>query len=160
MEYIIIIFVVLPYVCFLRARVDEKIEKYLQEYQGEDYQFVKSTVAVKGKKAYYSVNGKISREMGILPTNFSGKNDLPDILILTYQMAEQGGNLPGYNYVVNYHISAFPASLEQRFGRVDRMGSLYPDIHICYLISERRYSGDIYTINFFSIIRFNIFSIF
>lgn len=27
MEYIIIIFVVLPYVCFLRARVDEKIEK-------------------------------------------------------------------------------------------------------------------------------------
>lgn len=152
------------FVIFTRyiEKESEKIEKYLQEYRGGDYQFVKSPVAVKGKKAYYSVNGTVSRETGIRPTNFSGKNDLPDILILTYQMAEQGVNLPGYNYVVNYHISAFPASLEQRFGRVDRMGergSLYPEIHICYLISERRYSADIYTINFYAAVSTYLYSL-
>lgn len=68
------------------------------------------------------------------------KKPLPDIIIITYQIAEQGINLPGYNYVINYHISAFPASLEQRFGRIDRMGkknpSQYEEINMVFLLSK------------------------
>lgn len=39
---------------------------------------------------------------------YSGKGksaDLPQILILNYQVAEAGINLPGYNYVINYHMN-------------------------------------------------------
>lgn len=60
----------------------------------------------------------------------------PDILIMTYTIAEQGVNLPEYNYVINYHIPANPASLEQRFGRVDRLDSPYQDIHMIYLLEK------------------------
>lgn len=66
-----------------------------------------------------------------------GKNEnLPRVLILNYQVAEAGLNLPGYNYVVNYHISAYPSALEQRFGRVDRLNSEYKTIHSCYLLRQ------------------------
>lgn len=62
-------------------------------------------------------------------------NSLPHVLILTYQKADAGVNLPGFNYVVNYHIPDNPAALEQRFGRVDRLkGQHHPQIHACYLV--------------------------
>lgn len=46
--------------------------------------------------------------------------------------------MPGFNYVVNYHVSSFPSALEQRFGRIDRMSqeALFEEINMCFLISE------------------------
>lgn len=82
---------------------------------------------------------------------YKGKNNLPTVLILTYQIAEQGVNLPGFNYIINYHISSFPSALEQRFGRIDRMGkngSQFDEIHMCFLI-KKSYYGDIDTFNFY-----------
>lgn len=65
---------------------------------------------------------------------------LPTVLIITYQIGEQGINLPGYNYVINYHISAYPSALEQRYGRIDRIGSSATQAdssaHVCYLLGE------------------------
>lgn len=93
------------------------------------------------------VTGENSSEL----EKFKGYSDLPTVLILTYQIAEQGVNLPGYNYVVNYHISAFPSSLEQRFGRIDRMGkngSAFDEIHMSFLVSE--YAWDTSTCNFYA----------
>lgn len=57
---------------------------------------------------------------------------LPTVLIINYQIGEQGVNLPGYNHVINYHIPASPASLEQRFGRIDRLDSAAKEINIYY----------------------------
>lgn len=62
-----------------------------------------------------------------------GTKEIPDVLIITYQIAEMGINLPTFNYVVNYHISASPGRLEQRFGRVDRLGTEYKVIHNAFI---------------------------
>ncbi len=87
----------------------------------------------KDGKSIAVVTGKNSRDL----RRFREKTNLPTVLILTYQIAEQGVNLPGFNYVVNYHVPASVASLEQRFGRVDRMGekgSEFGKIHFCFMI--------------------------
>lgn len=94
------------------------------------------------------------------PTEFSHNgenNDLPDVIIINYQIAEQGLNLPGYNYVINYHIPGYPSSLEQRFGRIDRMGrsnaSQYDEIHMAFLLSEDdifSYHQDTNKVNFYN----------
>lgn len=81
-----------------------------------------------------SVNGKNSKELGLYSGLKEGEDELrlPQVLILTDRLAEQGVNFPMYNYVVNYYISPFPANLEQRFGRVDRLNSKYEKIYMCY----------------------------
>lgn len=67
---------------------------------------------------------------------FSGNRPgaLPRILVINQQIGEKGLNLPDYNYVINYQIPDNPAKLEQRFGRIDRLTSIYHEIHMCYLI--------------------------
>ena len=78
-----------------------------------------------------------------------GCDDLPHVLIMTYQMGETGVNLPGFNYVVNYHIPGNPAALEQRFGRVDRLkGQHHPKIHMCYLVNSVYDGSDVNSRNF------------
>ena len=80
---------------------------------------------------------------------------LPDVIILTYQIAEAGVNLPGYNYIINYHIPAFPASLEQRFGRVDRLGkqngsaTLHRKIYMVYPLNPSPLESDTYKTNYY-----------
>ncbi len=63
-------------------------------------------------------------------------SNLPSVLILNYQIGEAGVNLPGYNHVVHWHISSDPAKLEQRYGRIDRMTSFYPEIYSCFVIPK------------------------
>lgn len=63
--------------------------------------------------------------LDIIP-QISGKGEseldsVPDVLIVNYQVAEEGINLQRYNVVVNWHIPQYPSSLEQRFGRIDRI---------------------------------------
>lgn len=99
------------------------------------------------QKTYKIVTGENSSEL----SRYSKRSNLPTVLILTYQIAEQGVNLPGYNYVINYHISAFPSALEQRFGRIDRMGkhgSVFQEINMCFLISKGYWDSN--TWNFYS----------
>lgn len=62
----------------------------------------------------------------------SDPSNLPTVLIINYQIGEQGVNLPGYNHVINYHIPASPAALEQRFGRIDRLDSDATEINVYY----------------------------
>lgn len=61
---------------------------------------------------------------------------LPTALIITYQLAEQGVDLPGYSHVVNVHIPAYPSALEQRFGRIDRMNSDYFNIKMHFFLGK------------------------
>lgn len=100
-------------------------------------------------RTYDVVTGEDSYKL----SNYCGTNHLPKVLIITYQIAEQGVNLPGYNHVINYHISSFPSSLEQRFGRIDRMGkngTTFREINMCFLISSEIMDSN--TWNFYSAI--------
>lgn len=106
--------------------------------------FVKSNTEHPDKLTYYVVTGRNPREL----TEYSRANNLPTVLILTYQIAEQGINLPGYNHIVNYHISAYPSALEQRYGRIDRLNSKSEKIFNCFLIGEKGVY-DTNTLNFY-----------
>ncbi|MDR1503419.1 MAG: hypothetical protein LBT43_13305, partial [Prevotella sp.] len=128
-----------------------KIGKYF-----EDNGYAPFDNNINALKTCYIVTGRNGDEL----SRFSGKTNLPTILILTYQIAEQGINLPGFNYVINYHISAYPSALEQRFGRIDRMGmsgSVYPEINVCYLICKDRFDSN--TSNFYEAVSTYIYSL-
>ena len=103
------------------------------------------------KLSVVNINGQ-TEERATSYSHNGLKKDLPDIILITYQIAEQGINLPGYNYVINFHIPAFPSSLEQRFGRIDRMGkknpSQYEEINMVFLLSESGW--ETYKLNFYS----------
>lgn len=98
-----------------------------------------------GKYTYDVITGKNSYKL----PEYTGEKNLPTVLILTYQIAEQGVNFPGFNYVINYNIPRFPSSLEQRFGRVDRINSKFKEINICFLIAKNNYYDDRDTLNFY-----------
>ncbi|GMK39089.1 hypothetical protein PCCS19_21430 [Paenibacillus sp. CCS19] len=110
----------------------------------EEAGFVNSNIALPDKPTYYVVTGRNPREL----TDFSRQDNLPTVLILTYQIAEQGINLPGYNHIVNYHVSAYPSALEQRYGRIDRLNSKSDAIYNCFLVGAKNYY-DTSTLNFF-----------
>lgn len=108
------------------------------EFDSKNMQATRTVKVVTGQNAY-------------ILEQFKGHTGLPTVLILTYQIAEQGVNLPGFNYVVNYHISAYPSALEQRFGRIDRMGkngSVFDEIHMSFLIDKNGWDSN--TLNFHS----------
>ncbi|WP_160037168.1 helicase-related protein [Paenibacillus sp. An7] len=94
--------------------------------------FIESKEDLTSIPTFYIVTGRNPQELA----DFAKLNGLPTVLILTYQIAEQGINLPGYNHIVNYHISAYPSALEQRYGRIDRLNSQSEAIYNCFLISS------------------------
>ncbi len=120
----------------LIKKEQEKIEEYLQN----DDRFTQYTGEQSDKLTYRCVNGNSESQIEEFSSNGDGKV-LPDVLIITYQIAEAGVNLPGYNYVINYHVPRFPSAIEQRFGRIDRMGksngTRYDEINMVFLLSDR-----------------------
>lgn len=104
-------------------RLGEELRMHLH-FPGGEVKVI--TGSNSGELRQYTVTEKKAQETDL---------HLPQVLILTYQIAEAGVNLPAYNYVVNYHIPPYPSSLEQRFGRIDRLNSDYPCIHARYLLN-------------------------
>ncbi len=97
---------------------------------------------------YCIVTGKTADRKKLLNKFSSTKGkDIPQVLILTYQIGEQGIDFPSYNYVINYHIPATPSRLEQRFGRIDRLNSIHKELKICYVIKKKGF--DLNTLNFY-----------
>ena len=132
------------------TRYVEKEAKKIEEYlcKDEDFLCENDTLNISSNKKWTVkvVTGENASELA----KFKGHDNLPTVLVLTYQVAEQGTNLPGFNYVINFHIPPFPSSLEQRFGRIDRMGkngSQFDEIHMCFLIRENTWDTD--TCNFY-----------
>ncbi len=144
------------FVVFVRLVEDEakKFGQYLENSRGFKLfsRWGDGTVGF----TYKVVTGDNSFELSDYSISLSKSDNkdrtkLPDVLILTYQIAEQGVNLPCYNHVINMHIPAAPSSLEQRFGRIDRMGadgSVYREIHMCFPL-HRTY-WDTNKINFYN----------
>lgn len=82
--------------------------------------------------------------------SYSKENEkIPDILIVTWQVAQVGINLPTFNYVVNYHIPSIPGYLEQRYGRIDRLNSTNDPLYNIYYLDNNGMSF-IYRLNLFT----------
>ena len=113
----------------IQGRIIGVLEKNYIKYDGkENYQ-----------KTFWIANSKTkAKDGGYDVTDFEDCSKvIPDILVVTSGLVEAGVSLPGYNYVVNYSISSLPASIEQRFGRIDRINdSKYEDIKIVFLLSS------------------------
>lgn len=130
------------FIIFVRLIKDESdvITRWLNEHS-DLYCDYDNRNEKNNRLTYCAVNGSSSHYIREFMHNGENGKELPDILIITYKIAEAGVDLPGYNYVINYHIPAFPSSLEQRFGRVDRMGkknpSLFPNIYCVYLLPKK-----------------------
>lgn len=109
------------------------IADYLYNHEG--YQ----PFGAETSKTFAKVTGENSWELA----SYSGKtksDNLPQILIVSYQLAEQGVNLPGFNHIINYHIPAYPAALEQRYGRIDRLTKDgYEQIFNCFILKNSYY---------------------
>lgn len=129
------------FVVFVRYVEQEAYElgRFLSLEQNGFEQF-KPFQAQNIQKSYAVVTGDNAYELH----NYDQDIDpLPNVLILTYQIAEQGVNLPGFNHVINYHISQFPSALEQRYGRIDRIRKRQTEeekeIYNCFLIRKNGY---------------------
>ena len=101
-------------------------------------------------KSYAVVTGENKEDLHCFTDK--GKKET-DILITTVGLSEVGVNFPRFNCVLNYHISAYPSNLEQRFGRVDRINSEYPDIHMYYFLGKRASSEENYWISHYRYLR-------
>ena len=133
------------FIIFTREIKSEQdlIENYLKN--NEKYiNYDSATKEDSDKLTYVIINAKSEHLVSEFSHNGKDGDEmppLPDIMVVQYQIAEAGVNLPGYNYVINYYIPTSTASLEQRFGRIDRMGNsgsgtLYDEINMIYPVSE------------------------
>lgn len=134
------------FVIFSTKQQAKELGKYFGERNFREYN---SNYLNNGDKTYRVITGDNSDELGNFGKKDSAKN--PTILFVNYQIAEQGLNLPGFDYVVNFQISRFPSRLEQRFGRIDRLdrngSGKYETINICYVLDNILF--DTSTLNFY-----------
>lgn len=130
------------FVVFATKKQAEDLGRYFQERGFYDYY---SGNWKEGDKTYRVITGANSEELGNFGKKSTGN---PTVLFVNYQIAEQGLNLPEFDYAINFQISRFPSRLEQRFGRIDRLGENDKEnINICYILNDTLF--DTSTWNFY-----------
>ncbi|MFD3157278.1 helicase-related protein [Haloimpatiens sp. FM7330] len=133
------------FVVFVRYIKDtDELKKALEEKGYKDYQSNR-----KGKTYSIITGNTKNRQQLLREFTITEKFKLPQVLIMTYKISEQGIDLPGYNYVINYHISSSPSQLEQRFGRIDRLNSIHNELNTCFILRNNRIDRDTNTANFY-----------
>lgn len=132
-------------IVFFRLKAD--VRRIGQALQEEGFMEYTGDCPKTNQKTYAIVmgdEGQIDAYAGVEKEpeegSFGMRRYLPDVLLVTYQKMEQGVNLQEYNYVLNYYIPRAASSLEQRYGRVDRIDSTYPHIYMCYWLGKNRCS--------------------
>lgn len=126
------------------ARNDDiyEIEEYLERitFNGEKLFYKYNIDKVNQKDNTFCVlNGDIDdyKKSKLLKKITSKDENTPTIVITNYQTSEVGIDFPTYNYIINYHISYSPSNIEQRFGRIDRIGSIHNELNMCFVIDSK-----------------------
>lgn len=114
-------------------------DKY-EQYEQDEASWTEKTAT--NEKQEEEQQEKIEKRLQQIQANIASYHSkesegLPRVLIVTYKMAEEGVDLPGFNYVVNYHIPTNPIQTEQRFGRVDRQSSLQKKVTMAYVLKVK-----------------------
>ncbi len=74
-------------------------------------------------------------------------NETPDIKVLaTSDILREGVNITSANYLINFDILFNPAKMEQRVGRIDRIGNKHAKINIINFIGVKTIEEDVYSI--------------
>jgi SNF2 family DNA or RNA helicase len=72
-------------------------------------------------------------------------NENPDIKILvTSDILREGCNITSANYLINFDLLFNPAKIEQRIGRIDRIGNKHKVINIINFIATNTIEEDVY----------------
>lgn len=129
-------------------RLIEDIKRVSTALQGEGFvEYTGENFPEKTQKTYAVVmedKAKIDIYAGVeedpKKEGIGKRRYFPDVLLVIYKKVEQGVNLQAYNYILNYYIPKSAASLEQRYGRVDRIDSTYSHIYMCYWLGKNRCS--------------------
>ncbi|MER2504533.1 MAG: helicase-related protein [Azonexus sp.] len=94
------------------------------------------------KEAVVIIHGGIGREER-LKVQESFKHDPEVQILLATDAAGEGINLQRAHLMVNYDLPWNPNRLEQRFGRIHRIGQTEP-CHLWNLVAEETREGDVY----------------
>lgn len=91
----------------------------------------------------YSIMGKMSlKKQNEIVENFK-KNRAKQSILICSDVCKEGVNLQCANTLINYDLPFNPAILEQRIGRIDRVGQV-KDITIYNFIVEKTYDITVY----------------
>lgn len=65
-------------------------------------------------------------------------------ILLTSDILAEGVNIPSANYLINFDLLFNPQKIEQRIGRIDRIGTKHKSINIINLIAENTVEDNVY----------------
>lgn len=124
---------------------------FTQYYDTMDYlkDFVADYLPEK-RIACYSGEGGLRRDSGGNWTRCRKEDIKRDLkakkieILLCTDAAGEGLNLQFYGVLVNYDLPWNPMKVEQRIGRIDRIGQLYPRIRIYNLAYQDTVEADVY----------------
>lgn len=101
----------------------------------------------KVKIRHISMHGKNCKDSKKRLEYVNEFNDNKDIRVLvTSDILREGMNITSANYIVNFDILWNPAQMEQRIGRVDRIGNLHKVINVINFVASNTVEEDVFKV--------------
>jgi SNF2 family DNA or RNA helicase len=107
-----------------------------------NYLVERITTFVGRPEAVVAIHGGLPREQRRAAEN-AFKNDPDTLILVATDAAGEGINLQRAHLMVNYDLPWNPNRLEQRFGRIHRIGQEDP-CHLWNMVAHRTREGDVY----------------
>jgi superfamily II DNA/RNA helicase len=125
-----------------KASPSQKLVLFTEHRDTLNYLHNRITILLGSKQAVVMIHGGIGREER-LKVQESFRHDPEVRVLLATDAAGEGINLQRAHLMVNYDLPWNPNRLEQRFGRIHRIGQT-ETCHLWNLVAEETREGDVY----------------